>query len=215
MNFKHLTLALLFACSSAYAADAPKNSATPAQDGPSNAPLVSRDMNEPDFNTLGFGELQQHDPDEDGLMTRQDYRAWMFDGMDRAKKGFFTALDAVIYYTGFKKVPALRQYRKPFSFSFKYLDTDKDGIATRKEYAAFAVALTRAADANGDGKVTRAEFNALRKKMFNLEDVDQNGGISLAEYLELVPRKTKADEKKTPASGKHSAKKPAASGKAK
>ncbi len=215
MNFKHLTLALIFACSAAYAADTPKTSATPAQDVPSNGPVVSRDMKEPDFNALGFGELQQHDPDEDGLMTRKDYRAWMFDGMDRAKKGFFTALDAVIYYTGLEQVPTLRQYRKPFSFSFKYLDTNKDGIATGKEYAAFAVALTRAADANGNGKVTRAEFNALRKKMFDLEDVDKNGGISLAEYLELVPRTAKAGAKKTPASGKHAAKKPAASGKAK
>jgi|GEM_PF-3862561 len=215
MYLKPLALALLSACSAAYAADAVKKPAPAAQVAAPDGPLISRDMNELDFNTLGVGELQLHDPDEDGLMTPQDYRAWMFDGIDRAKKGFFTAPDAAIYYTDLKKVPATKQYRKPFSFSFKYIDTDRNGIATRKEYSVFAVALTRAADANGDGKVTRAEFDALRRKMFKLEDVDKNGGISLAEYLELVPRASKADAKKPSVSVKQKAKKPASSGKAK
>lgn len=188
MNFKSLPFALLFSCAAAYAGNvstAPINTDVP--DEPPAAAVVSKDLTEPEFNSLGFGELQQHDLNQDGLLDHSEYRTWMFNQIDRAHKGFFTALDAVRYYTGFDKAPKIPPNGKPLRFSFKYLDTDKNQIVTRKEYVAFAVALTRAADANRNGKVTRAEFNALLKKMFKIEDVDKNNGISLAEYLELVP----------------------------
>lgn len=219
MNFSLLPLALLFGCA-AYAGNistAPINTDLP-DEPPAAAPVVSRDLTEPEFNSFGFGDLQQHDANLDGLLDQSEYRTWMFDRIDRAHKGFFTELDAVRYYTGFDEAPKIPLNGKPLRFSFKYLDTDRNQIVTREEYVAFAVALTRAADANRNGKVTRAEFNALLKKMFKIEDVDKNNGISLAEYLELVPAKqgkTKKPASQTAPKAKTAVKKVPAAKKAK